>query len=140
MRNRSRWACGAASGALAVSVLFPQPRTALAQSGEAVPAKATFTKDTTPVLSSFDWGMVVAVAPDAEDHLWVLQRSDGQHIVPPIVELDKSRKFVKSFGDGLFHTPHGLFVDHDGHVWAVDSGPFSDRGRVSRLLRMFTGG
>ena len=73
----------------------------------------------------FKWSIIAAVAPDAQDNLWVVQRQD-----PPILKFDKSGVLVKTFGDGLFALPHGLFIDREGFLWVPDSGPFGERGRV----------
>lgn len=39
----------------------------------------------------------------------------------PIVELDASGKYLRSFGAGMFVQPHGLAVDRDGNVWVTDA-------------------
>ena len=40
--------------------------------------------------------------------------------VPPIVRFDASGRFVTSFGAGMFAHPHGLYIDSDGNIWAID--------------------
>ncbi|HEV2985185.1 MAG TPA: hypothetical protein VGX46_12385 [Vicinamibacterales bacterium] len=77
------------------------------------------------VAPGFQWGTIAAVVPDGQDNLWVLQRGD-----PPILKFDKSGQLLKTLGDGLFALPHGLFIQPDGSLWVVDSGPFTERGRV----------
>jgi DNA-binding beta-propeller fold protein YncE len=75
--------------------------------------------------TGFAWSTVAAVVPDSQDHLWVMQRG-----TPPILEFDRSGNLLKSMGDGQFALPHGLTFDRDGNIWAVDSGPFTERGRM----------
>jgi sugar lactone lactonase YvrE len=38
----------------------------------------------------------------------------------PIMHLDPSGAIVKSFGAGMFATPHGIHIDHDGNIWIAD--------------------
>jgi sugar lactone lactonase YvrE len=40
--------------------------------------------------------------------------------VAPLLKFDASGALVKSFGAGLFISPHGIHVDRDGNVWATD--------------------
>jgi DNA-binding beta-propeller fold protein YncE len=37
-------------------------------------------------------------------------------------QFDKSGKLLKSFGAGLFVSPHKLSVDKDGNLWLADNG------------------
>jgi DNA-binding beta-propeller fold protein YncE len=39
-----------------------------------------------------------------------------------VVVLDPMGRFVRSWGEGLFGTPHGIRVDPEGNVWTVDAG------------------
>ena len=73
----------------------------------------------------FQWGALAGAAPDAQGNLWVLHRAEV-----PILQFDRSGRLIKSFGEGMFSTPHGMHVDTEGHLWVVDSGPFSERRRV----------
>jgi DNA-binding beta-propeller fold protein YncE len=68
---------------------------------------------------------VSAVAVDAEDRIYVLQRG-----TPPVLAFDAQGKFVRSWGTGLFKVPHGLRIDRAGHVWTTDNG--------NHVLRKFT--
>lgn len=62
-------------------------------------------------------GGVAAVATDAGDRVYLFHRGKN-----PVVVLDKEGKFLRSWGDGLIQTAHGLRVDHDNHVWVTDIG------------------
>ena len=75
-----------------------------------------------------------AVAADAKDHVYVFHR--GLH---PIIEFDPAGKFVRSFGEGLFDSPHGLRIDPEGNIWAVDNAAhvvvkMDPKGRVRMVL------
>ena len=63
-------------------------------------------------------GACSAVATDADDNLYVFHRGDAAR---PILVFDKSGRFVRSFGEGLFALAHGLRTDPQGSVWATDS-------------------
>ena len=70
----------------------------------------------------------VDVAPDGA--IYVLHRGE-----PPILVFDSAGRMVNAFGDGLFHTAHGLRVDRSGDVWTTDNGRhvirrFSAEGRL----------
>lgn len=62
-------------------------------------------------------GPVAAVAADAADRIYFLQRAKA-----PILVFDKDGKFLRSWGDGLVKTAHGLRIDRDGNVWITDIG------------------
>lgn len=60
---------------------------------------------------------VSAVAVDAKDQIYVLQRGES-----PLLQFDAEGKFLRSWGAGLFKVPHGLRFDRDGHLWTTDNG------------------
>ena len=97
------------------------------------------------------WGPVSAIEIDRDDSsIWVFERcgtgSCAGSDVAPVLKFDSSGKLLKSFGAGMFDTPHGIHVDRDGNVWVADGqsnkgGPkghqvikFSPEGEV--LLRL----
>ena len=55
------------------------------------------------------------MAIDANGKLFAFHRSE-----PPIVELDRSGKILKTWGDKLFAWPHGIRVDRFGNLWITD--------------------
>ncbi len=63
------------------------------------------------------FGPVSAVATDSEDRLFIFHRGKR-----PIVVLDRDGKFLRSWGDELAKTPHGLRIDSDNNVWTTDMG------------------
>jgi len=71
------------------------------------------------------WGSTSAVAIDRDGQsIWVAERcganSCATSTLDPILKFDPTGKLVKSFGAGLIGAPHGIFVDRDNNVWAVD--------------------
>jgi DNA-binding beta-propeller fold protein YncE len=71
------------------------------------------------------WGSTcgVAIAPDG--NIWVVDRCGANTCagsnLAPILKFDRSGKLLKSFGQGLFVFPHGIFVDRKGNVWVTDA-------------------
>jgi DNA-binding beta-propeller fold protein YncE len=70
-------------------------------------------------------GAVSAVAVDADDNVYVLQRGE-----PPILAFDRDGKYLRGWGTGLFKVPHGLRIDGTGNLWTTDNG--------NHVLRKFT--
>jgi DNA-binding beta-propeller fold protein YncE len=62
-------------------------------------------------------GPVSAVATDAADRVYVFHR--GKH---PVLVFERDGKFLRSWGDELVKTAHGLRVDPEGNVWLTDIG------------------
>jgi sugar lactone lactonase YvrE len=89
--------------------------------------------------AGFTWGEIADADVDSQGNLWVLHRpptpggSSGKvgGGETPVLQFDKSRKLVKSFGKGLMLQPHGLHVDPEGYIWVTDSGPFYAPGQVA---------
>jgi DNA-binding beta-propeller fold protein YncE len=105
-----------------------------------VPARQPNPPDYRPVS---DWpqlppglklGQVSAVATDAEDNVYVFHRGPQ-----PILVFDRHGKFLRSWGDDVVKTAHGLRIDDDGNVWITDIGhhqvmKFSPEGKLLRTL------
>ncbi len=60
-------------------------------------------------------GQVSAVATDAADNVYVFHRGKQ-----PILVFDRQGTYLRSWGDGLIKTAHGLRVDSQGNVWITD--------------------
>jgi len=71
------------------------------------------------------WGATSAVEIDRDGRsIWVAERCGANScldsILPIILQFDASGKLLRSFGEGMFIFPHGIFVDRDGNVWVTD--------------------
>lgn len=90
--------------------------------GEDAPAKAGI-PDYRPVAGwpqlppDVKLGRVSGVATDAADRVCVFHRGKQ-----PILVFDRDGKFLRSWGDGVIDTAHGLRIDRDGNVWVTDIG------------------
>src|SRR5262245_48663143 len=80
------------------------------------------------------WGATGAVDVDRDGNIWVFERCGGGSCagssVPPIVKLEPSGKYLKSFGAGMFVQPHGIHVDRDNNVWVTDAQGKDGKGHV----------
>ncbi|MDE0301527.1 MAG: peptidyl-alpha-hydroxyglycine alpha-amidating lyase family protein [Candidatus Poribacteria bacterium] len=81
--------------------------------------------------SGKDWGDLpdnwtykeaTAVAVDEKDNSYVFNR--GTH---PMVVLDSEGNVLRTWGDGVFVTPHGVTIGPDGMVYCVDNGDHTVR-------------
>lgn len=82
-------------------------------------------------------GSCAAVAISAKGEVYLFHR--GQH---PIICFDAEGNYLRSWGDDVIQTAHGLRVDRDDNVWATDIGghrvyKFDSTGKV--LLALGTG-
>ncbi len=79
------------------------------------------------------WGSTASVSTGPDGTIWVADRcgnsgSGGQTCsgssanINPIFQFDTTGRLLKSFGAGLFVSPHKLEVDKEGNVWVVDNG------------------
>lgn len=58
---------------------------------------------------------VAGVAVDSRDRVYVFNRGDH-----PVIVFDRDGRFLRSWGEGVFHSAHGIYIDqHDG-VYCVD--------------------
>ena len=53
----------------------------------------------------------------------------------PIFKFDTGGKVVANFGAGMFASPHGLYADRDGNVWATD---FRDKEGKGHTVTKFS--
>jgi sugar lactone lactonase YvrE len=79
-------------------------------------------------------GAMSAVAIDAQDRVYVLHRGPK-----PLMAFDRSGKFLRSWGGGLFKVAHGLRIDRQGNIWTTDNGlhlirKFSRDGKLLATL------
>ena len=71
------------------------------------------------------WGSTSAVTVDRDGvSIWVGERCGVNNCatstLDPILKFDSTGKLVKSFGSGMILSPHGIHVDPQGNIWAVD--------------------
>lgn len=65
-------------------------------------------------------GMISWLAYDSQRRvIWLIQRGAK---ADPIIELDARGHVLRSFGKGLFRTPHAIRLDSNGDIWTVDAG------------------
>ena len=71
------------------------------------------------------WGSTSAVDIDRDGKsIWVFERC-GQNScatsdLPAILKFDEQGTLVRSFGAGMFISPHGIGIDQEGNVWVAD--------------------
>ncbi|MEE3371457.1 MAG: peptidyl-alpha-hydroxyglycine alpha-amidating lyase family protein [Planctomycetota bacterium] len=86
-------------------------------------------------------GACTGVDVDSKGNVYLLHR--GKH---PVVCLDASGRFIRSWGDECIETPHGLRIDRNDNVWVTDIGnhqvfQFSSSGaRIVTLGKAGTAG
>jgi hypothetical protein len=85
-------------------------------------------------------GMVSWVAADKNGLIYLLQRGDK---ADPVIVLDTTGKVVRSWGKGLYTTPHAIRIDPQGNVWTTDAASsrvykFSPEGKT--LMQIDVGG
>ncbi len=79
------------------------------------------------------WGSSASVTTAPDGTIWVVNRCGASGAggttcaganagVNPIFQFDTSGKLLKSFGAGMFVSPHKLSVDKDGNLWLADNG------------------
>ena len=71
------------------------------------------------------WGATSAVDVDRDGtSIWVAERcganSCGGSTLPALLKFDAGGNLVGSYAQGLFISPHGIDVDHEGNVWVTD--------------------
>lgn len=96
------------------------------------------------------WGSTASVTTGPDGTIWVTDRCGNSGAggttcagasanINPIFQFDTSGKLLRTFGAGMFVSPHKLSVDKDGYVWMADNGghqvfKLSQDGRVLLTL------
>ena len=107
----------------------------LAQNGPTIPELGYKPLPDWPRLpTGWNFGETSGIALDSSGHVYVFNR--GPH---PLVEFDSSGSFIRSLGEGMFVRTHGVRLDGDDNIWAVDvDGHFvakmNPQGRVVMVL------
>jgi kynurenine formamidase/sugar lactone lactonase YvrE len=84
-------------------------------------------------------GSTAAIDVDRDGRsVWVFERCGGpspsqglacpESKVDPVLKFDSSGRLVKSFGSGMFVSPHGIHVDRQGNIWLADGGVKNGKG------------
>ena len=97
------------------------------------------------------WGDSRAIAIDRDGKsIWVLDRcgltenacsKPENKNVNPVMKFDANGNLVKSFGAGMFSSPHGMSLDKDGNIWTTDGqsrGCQAPDAPVGNLLRKWS--
>ena len=74
-----------------------------------------------------------AVAVDSSDDVYVYNR--GGH---PVIVFDSDGKFLRSWGEDIFITPHGITIGPDDSVFCVDVGDCTVRKLTTDGKVLFT--
>ena len=93
-----------------------------------------------PDTPGWSMGMVSWVAAGRDGLIYMLQRGEN---ADPVVVVDRKGKFVRSWGKGMFTTPHAIRIDRGGSVWTTDAASsmvykFSPKGQ--KLMEINVGG
>src|SRR3954470_22011835 len=84
--------------------------------------------------------LVSWIAADKNGLIYLIQRSDK---LDPVIVVDKNGKIVRSWGKGMYKTPHAIRIDPKGNVWTTDAASsmvykFSPEGK--KLMEIEVGG
>src|SRR5919106_412633 len=100
-----------------------------------------------PLPNGWYLGQTIGVSVDAQDHIWIIHRSDSLDAVeaaadegtgtccrkaPPIMEFDQQGNLLRHWGgqDGPGYqwpaSNHGLTIDHKGNIWIGGNGANND--------------
>ena len=80
------------------------------------------------------------MASDKTGLIYLLQRGDQ---ADPVIIVDRNGKIVRSWGKGMYTTPHAIRIDPQGNVWTTDAASsmvykFSPEGKT--LMEIEVGG
>jgi hypothetical protein len=79
------------------------------------------------------WGSSASITVAPDGNLWVVDRcgasgsggttcGGANATVNPVFQFDPSGKLLRTFGAGMFVSPHKLSVDKAGNLWLADNG------------------
>lgn len=110
------------------------------QDAQKLPFTATPLTVQAPPDEGWALGMVSWIAADRNGLIYLLQRGDK---ADPIIVIDGTGKIVRSWGKGMFTTPHAIRIDPQGNVWTTDAASsmvykFSPEGKT--LMQIEVGG
>ncbi|MCI0439326.1 MAG: hypothetical protein L0177_09370, partial [Chloroflexi bacterium] len=70
----------------------------------------------------YSWREVAGVATDTKGNVYAFNRGDH-----PMIVFDKSGKFLKSWGEGVFNRAHGVTRGPDDTLYCTDDGDHTVR-------------
>src|SRR5260370_1013539 len=114
----------------AIPVLLALVLAAAAQKQNSFPNPYRTVENWAQVPETIQWGQVIGASPDADGTLWVFHRAK-----PPLMLFDGSGKLLKTMGQGMFVTAHGLHIDRDGNIWVSDSGGRGGGGKGHQVFK-----
>ena len=81
-------------------------------------------------------GTVSSVAAGADGTVYILQRGDQ---ADPVIAINTEGRVLRSWGKGMYVSPHSIRIDPQGNVWTVDAGnskllEFTPEGRKLREI------
>ncbi|MCL4535967.1 MAG: peptidyl-alpha-hydroxyglycine alpha-amidating lyase family protein [Bacteroidetes bacterium] len=65
--------------------------------------------------AGWEWGHTSGAAADAQDNVYVFNRT-----AHPVIVYDRQGNFLRSWGEGIFSRPHGVFITPDQLVYGSD--------------------
>ncbi len=65
--------------------------------------------------AGWEWNHTSGAAVDAQDNVYVFNRS-----AHPVMVFDRDGNLLRTWGEGIFSRPHGVFVTPDQLVWGSD--------------------
>ncbi len=145
----------------AIAVITAITAVAIPAAAQSNPYRQVEGPEPPPDMNGGEWGELIGVDVDPQGNVWVLHRcfkavlghprivpgdSDGQSANclgpwaahPPIMKFSPSGEFLTSFGEGVFGRPHGLAVDHEGNVWAVDDNSYTSAPGVGHVVYKYS--
>jgi DNA-binding beta-propeller fold protein YncE len=91
-------------------------KTAELKTGESLSTAYRLVADFPQLPAGWTLGAVSGVATDSKGDVLVFHR--GEH---PLLVFDNHGKFLRSFGDAMFASAHGLRVDAHDNIWVTDN-------------------
>ena len=64
----------------------------------------------------WEYKHIIGVDVDSEDNVYVFNRGDH-----PVIVFNSDGVFLKSWGEGFFGSPHGLYIDKQDYVYLTDT-------------------
>jgi len=112
----------------------------LLQAAPKLPMEQTAVPVHAPQPGEWALGMVSWVAADRNGLVYLLQRGDK---ADPVIVLDRTGTIVRSWGKGMYTTPHAIRIDPQANVWTTDAASsmvykFSPQGKT--LMQIEVGG